>query len=182
MDSNRDILTTLREEVIEGDMSTFKSLYGSYKEEFKKFALRYTQDDELVADSYHDAFIALYENIIEGKLTELSSSLKTYVFSIGKYTLFNKLRKEGKTVADDDYLQTVPADETAGSDDERFDDIRKQLNLLGERCREILILFYYHRYTIDAIVRHMEYKNENTAKAHKSRCLKKLRENLGQTG
>jgi RNA polymerase sigma-70 factor (ECF subfamily) len=47
---------------------------------------------------------------------------------------------------------------------------------LSESCREVLTLFYYNHFSIDAIMPQMGYANENVTKSHKSRCLRKLKE------
>ena len=182
MDTTRQnkALEQLRKELIAGDMTTYREHYESYREAYVSFAKRYTDDLDLIHDSYQDAFIALYENVVQEKVLELKSSLRTYVFSIGKYTLFAKLKKKGKDVSMEDLgdIPTFPI--TPENDSDQVHEVRKALGELGNKCREILILFYYKRYTIDAIVQAMEYKNDNTAKAHKSRCLKKLKELVHQ--
>ncbi len=176
-------LEQLRKELISGDMTAYREHYESYREAYVNFARRYTDDQELIADSYHDAFIALYENIVEGRLTSLHSSLRTYVFSVAKYTLFAKLKKRGKEISTDEITEEVSLPSglmDTSLNDERIEEVRRAIQNLGNKCREILVLFYYRRYTIDAITHAMSYKNENTAKAHKSRCLKQLRELVHQ--
>ena len=175
---NHTDIDTLRSELLAGDMGQYREYYESYKFSYFNFATRYTDDKELIADSYHDAFIALYENIVEGKVEQLQSSLKTYVFSIAKYSLFAKLRKRGREMAKEDIEEVeIPLFVSDSSDsDPRTEQVRSALQNMSEGCRQILTLFYYRRYTIDAIMHELKYKNENTVKAHKSRCLRKLRE------
>ncbi len=173
-------LEQLRKELIAGDMTTYREHYESCREAYVSFARRYTDDLDLIHDSYQDAFIALYENVVQEKVLELKSSLRTYVFSIGKYILFAKLKKQGRQVTMDDLGETPDLMSVTELDSDDVQNVRRALRELGGRCREILVLFYYRRYTIDAITHAMEYKNDNTAKAHKSRCLKKLRELVHQ--
>ena len=52
----------------------------------------------------------------------------------------------------------------------------RNFNLLGEKCQEILNLFYYKSLTIDEIVQVQGYENKNVVKSQKSRCLKSLKE------
>ena len=174
-DAKRELVETLRRELTSGDMTTYQRYYVEFKDEFFGFARRMTRDDQVIADSYHDAFIALYENIVQQKLQELSSSLKTYIFSIGKYALLSKLRKGQKEILEPEFGD-IPEVLTETEDNAELIDLRKNLRLLGESCRKIILLFYYKRFSVDAIVEEMEYKNANTAKAHKSRCMKKLKE------
>ena len=181
--NNQEILDQLYRSLKSGDMTAYRSYYSSFKGDFITFAHRYTQDREVILDVYHDAFIILYENILSRKLVELQSSLKTYVFSIGKYSLINRLKKDSKLAdfhdnVQDDQLALTHVSEFDNEENEDVIAVRKHLSKLGAKCRELLKLFYYKRYSIEAIVHEMGYKNENTVKAHKSRCIKSLRQNL----
>lgn len=175
-DKNQELVETLYRELVSGDMRQYRKFYIELKEEYFGFARKLTTEETIIADSYHDAFIALYENIVERKLLVLTSSLKTYVFSIGKYSILNKLRKANKEIYDEQPEHPDPAFFEPDEDNSRLILLKSELRNLGESCRKILILFYYRRNSIDSIVTKMNYKNANTAKAHKSRCMKQLRE------
>ena len=75
---------------------TLEQLYSMLRPLFMDFGKRYTQQEEDVLDVFQDAMIVFYENIQTGKLTVLDSTVKTYVFSIGKHLLINKLKKQQK--------------------------------------------------------------------------------------
>ncbi len=135
--------------------------------------------DEDVSDVYQDTIIAFYENILSGKLTELTSSLKTYIFSIGKYSIYNKLKKVNKTISlDRQHLENLDlqAIDFQFEHTQKSSLVKEAMIKLGERCRRILVLFYYHSYTIEALKHELEYKNENVVRSHKSRCLKNLKD------
>ena len=72
------------------DRNALKEVYNDYRREFFKFANRYETDQSTLEDIFQDALIALYENAQNGKLDTIKSSLKTYLFSIGKFMLFKK--------------------------------------------------------------------------------------------
>ena len=171
-----ETIKQLRQELVSGDMRKYRAYYESFRESYFNFARKYSDDEEFIADSYQDAFIAFYENVVEGKVTELKSSVKTYVFSIAKYILFARLKKRGREVPNEQIDQDTAFEPSYSIDEGDSEDLRNAMNQLSEGCRRILLLFYYRRYTIEAIVHTLNYKNENTAKANKSRCLKKLRE------
>ena len=162
-------------------MATYKTYYLEFKPEFFNFARGYTSDVEIIADSYHDAFIILHDNIVQQKLTQLSSSLKTYVFSIGKYSLLAKLRKHGKEVLDGDMQNIEIANEVIDEPDPRIRLVADHLDKLGGSCKRLVILFYYRKLSIAEIVRELKYKNENSVKAHKSRCMKQLRQSISSS-
>ncbi len=158
------------------DIDTF---YVQYREDFFAYAKRHAVSIEDIQDIYQDAVIALYENVHQGRLKEMTSSVKTYLFSIGKYLMLNKIRKAKRTqYLDDQELMDVTS-EMESSHIELTDKQEVMLDMfkeLSEGCQEILHLYFYRRFSIEAIVHHLGYKNENTVKAHKSRCQKKLRE------
>jgi RNA polymerase sigma factor (sigma-70 family) len=177
--NNQATLDLLYQSLKAGNMEVFKSYYNQYKLDFIQFGRKYSSDEEMILDAYHDSFIVLYENVISRKLVELRSSLKTYLFSIGKFTIYNKLKKNQKVrfaeeldLKDDEFhLHPISFDQT-----EEKEEMMKYFDQLGEACKSLLTLFYYKRYSIEAMVKALGYKNENTVKAYKSRCLKKLKE------
>lgn len=181
MDANnaQKRLEKLSDDLQRGDMREFRALYLEFREPFLAFARKYSQDEELLIDVYHDCFIVLYENIISGKLRELQSSLKTYVFSIGKYSLFNALKKRNKHISLELHTTEVPEPVVMHEKRELTENghrMLKHFRALGDSCKKLLRLFYYENFSIEVIMHRMQYKNENTVKAHKSRCMKALKE------
>lgn len=179
--NSQALLNSIQEE----GMSALENVYRDYREEFLHFARRFGLSDEECLDAYQDVMIAFYENVMEGKLTVLTSSLKTYLFSIGKYNLLNQLKIKKRIapteaiypeieIADNQYFEKIELNH-------RQQIIEKAFRQLGEQCRELLTLFYYHRYSIENIKNTMSYSNENTVKASKSRCMKSLKTILEKT-
>jgi RNA polymerase sigma-70 factor (ECF subfamily) len=60
--------------------------------------------------------------------------------------------------------------------------VRNALLKIGEKCRQLLQLFFYQNYNIQEIMEKMGYKNENVVSSHKSRCVKQLKEILKEKG
>ena len=77
------------------------AIYLLYKDEFVNFCRKFNIGEDKILDIYQDSMIAFYENVVSGKLSEMSSTIKTYIFSIGKYSIYNMLKKENKTVSFD---------------------------------------------------------------------------------
>ena len=146
---------------------------------------RFYSLEEINTDFIKEYVLEAIENVKEGKLTTLTSSLKTYLFSIGKYTLLNQLKNKKRIapteaiypeieIADNQYFEQIELTH-------RQQIIEKSFQQLGEQCRELLTLFYYHRYSIENIKITMKYSNDNTVKATKSRCMKSLKTILEKT-
>lgn len=168
------------------ERNALKGVYKEYRTEFFKFAYRYTTDDILLEDIFQDAIIAVYENALAGKLDSLQSTVKTYLFSTGKYMIFKKFRDTKEFSTEESYLfdqyeQAVIEDVF---EDEGPDEYQKQLianfKKLGDKCREILELFYLQGLKLEEIMNVQGYENKNVVKSQKSRCLKSLRELIAE--
>jgi RNA polymerase sigma-70 factor (ECF subfamily) len=163
-----------------------RQVYEENRSNFIKFAKRYHLTDEDIIDVYQDAYIVFYDNIMEGKLQELTSSISTYLFSIGKYMIFDRLRKEKKTLHPEFDISLLKEKEALTIDITLEDsEITEEQQLLttyfkklGKQCQELLNLFYYRGFTISEIIAHTHYTSENVVKSTKSRCLKTLKERI----
>ena len=167
-----------------GSQEAFKRVYEQNRERFIRFARKYSLGDDDILDIYQDAYIAFFENVQKGKLTELKSSIATYVTAIGKYKILERLRSRSKNAPVENRLQVV------GEMDQSLDAfeleqeplspqqllLRQHFERLGEKCREILRMFYYRGMNIKEIKTAGNYNSENVVKSQKSRCLKTLRE------
>ena len=54
-------------------------------------------------------------------------------------------------------------------------ELAKLIGNISESCRELLRLYYYRNLSINEIVERTQYKDANTVKSHKSRCMKRLK-------
>lgn len=160
------------------DEKTIRDIYNDYRPGFLLFANRYGLGQDQNLDVYQDAIIALCENAQKGHLDNISSSLKTYLFSIGKYMIFAKLRKKKRIneFANIDEFEGEWEDYSEERQDKDIQLLRESIPKLGKKCQEILKLFYYKEYNLDEITQLMKYNNKNVAKSQKARCIKQLKE------
>lgn len=160
--------------------SVLKSIYLEHKSAFIGFAKTYNMDYEDAQDIYQDAVIALRENALKGHLDNLNSELKTYLFSIGKYMIYKRLKEKKKLHFIDSIEKTNDFDELKITDiDYNFNTRQRQLQIafksLGAKCQTLLNLFYMRGFTLDEIVEEFNYNTKDVAKSQKSRCLKSLK-------
>ncbi len=169
------------------DGAAYKTVYMDNRELFLNFGRKYSLDTEDLLDIYQDAYVIFYENILQGKLTVLHSKISTYLIGIGRLLIMNRLRKNRKTVSIETFMMPVETESTL----EQFEIekeplsekqvlLKKYFEQLGEKCREMLILFYYKKQSIRQIMDTGGYASENVVKSQKSRCLKTLREQITQ--
>jgi RNA polymerase sigma factor (sigma-70 family) len=153
-------------------------LYDKYRILFLKFAAKnFAVDRDTAEDIYQESFIAVYENMKEGRYAESSVSIQTYLFAIGKNKLLNHLRDNTRETVDisENILPPDPAFEEP--DWERKQEIvYRAVCEMPEPCNSILTLFYYDRKSMAEIARTFNYKNEQVAKNRKYLCIGKLKE------
>jgi RNA polymerase sigma factor (sigma-70 family) len=160
------------------DEKTVRRVYDDNKKGFLFFANRYNLNQDEVLDVYQDAIIALIENAKRGKIDSLQSSITTYLFGIGKFMIFQKLKKEKKTFSTDDFVNLEYEDEEYCEDETNLQVIllQKAMQKLGEQCKKVLQLFYYEEKKLDEIQEALGYSNKDVLKSQKSRCLKQLKD------
>lgn len=173
----------------QGSEQAFKKVYLDNREKFINFARRYSLSEDDLTEVYQDAYLAFYENIMNGKIKTFTCSISTYLFSIGKYLIFQKVKDSNKTINPDYDFQIVRENEIdIDALDIENDELTEEQQLLhenfstlGKQCQELLTLFYYRGYTIKDILEFGNYNNENVVKSAKSRCLKTLKERIKAT-
>ena len=104
-----------------------------------------TADD--AKDIYQEAIIVLYNKIKAGDF-ELSSKLKTYIYSVCRRLWLKRLSQMNRYGGDirdfQDYLPVEDEVEKHNDRDMQFSKMESALQLLGEPCKTIMEDFYIH--------------------------------------
>nr|WP_255806931.1 sigma-70 family RNA polymerase sigma factor [Belliella alkalica] len=160
-----------------GDQSALEEVYVDYRDPFLDFLKKYKLDRNLAEDIYQDAVLALFENAVKGKLKDIKSSIKTYLFAIGKYMVYKKLAGNKK----DSLLFAELPDELEWDNLESEQTntmlikLQTYLGQLGEKCQEIIRMSYFEEKSAEEIVNLLGYPNKETLKSQKSRCIQHLK-------
>ena len=108
----------------------------------------------------------------------MNSNIKTYLYAVGKNKYSELKRQWNKNTAKMDY--NMPDISISHEDAERDSLLvnfsEKALTLLGNPCKELLELYYYHKKSMIEIAEIQGYKNESSAKNQKYKCLIRLKE------
>jgi len=174
------------EELKKGSDEVLRKVYEDNRDKFLNFARRYNLSEEENIDVYQDAYIIFYDNIMNGKIESFTSSVSTYLFSIGKYLIFDRMKKNKRKVSSEFNLSLVGKEDEVVSGIELTEPemtheqklLQKYFGTLGKQCQELLILFYYRGLTIQEIMDVENYNSENVVKSAKSRCMKTLKERI----
>lgn len=177
--------TVLIKQLKEDNPEALRRVYVENRQAFFQFVKRYPIDKNMAEDIYQDAIIILRDNAKQGKLDSLTGSVRTYLFSIGKYLIYSHLRMHKKLRVVDDFSGMYD-DETVLSKfiverqepKQESQKLQRALAQLGPKCYEILSLFYFRGFTLDEITVELNYSGKDVAKSQKSRCLKSLKQLL----
>jgi RNA polymerase sigma factor (sigma-70 family) len=137
--------------------------------------------NEDAKDIFQDALVVLYQKVKQPAFA-LSVPLKTYLFAIVKNCWLQELRRRKKLPTSnvpDDVAETI-TDEEPG-----FSTATTAFNLLSEKCKELLILFYFKKKNFKEIAKVFSFSDERVAKNQKYRCITKAKEyffTLSKTG
>lgn len=154
-----------------------------------------------IDDIYVDAFERMEINIRLARLTaeNLTVPLGGYLHGIAYKVAQEYLRKKELILKDNIETEQSGSDDAIVSpftetsweqhlykpifrntgNDSTFSDndiklIRLYVTRLTEKCRDILRLFYYEELSMSDIATRLNYKNANTAKTQKNKCMTKL--------
>lgn len=173
--NQEDIIQKIRS----GGQRELAMIYEEYREEFLHWICKeYNCSSDDSKDLYQLTILIFYDNIRQGKLEHLVSSVKTYLFGIGKNVARENLRKEKRFVpiSKEKWLKESLIDEPADPiDEDSFARAKSALAKLGQPCQRLVEMFYYEKKSIPEITLSMNYKNPETAKNQKCKCMARLR-------
>ena len=158
-----------------------EELYVTHRESFCHWARkRYNLDSDTILDLFQDSVIVFYNHIVKNNLEELKSSPQAYLYGIGKNLMLKKIEKNKRVEhvesVDEKFINELDLSVFAQMDsDDQRDKIKLAFQGLNEKCQEILKLFYFNQYSIEAIQYHMDYKSSNAVKSRKYQCLESLK-------
>ena len=125
-------------------------------------------------DLFQDALVILYKNV-QSEAFNLTVSLKTYLLAIVKNLWLQELRRRNKMPV---VTQQPDLPEIILEEEKDIEMAKAAFNLLGEKCRQLLILFYFKKKTYRELASFLAFGDERTAKNQKYRCLQKAKENF----
>lgn len=174
-DGDNHLLKLIRE----GDLFALNTLYIDYREPFVIWAVQqYRCDPEDAIDWFQAAVVILYDNVAQGKITEITGSIRSYLFKIGQNKAYEWLRQESRKKKFEHLLLQHILEETASQDAEKLGHkikiIHQALDQMGDPCRKILVEFYYYHKKMEEMAAELNYKNDETVKNMKYKCLKRL--------
>jgi RNA polymerase sigma factor (sigma-70 family) len=164
--------------ILNNSEEALNKLYTGYFPMVLQFILNNNGDEDDAKDVYQEGIIVLY-NKIKGGNFELSSKLKTYIYSVCRRIWLKKLAQHSKksnNVSDFEDIMAVEVDvEQHEEKDEQFEKMQSALLHLGEPCKTIIQDFYLNNLSMQDICEKFGYTNTDNAKTQKYKCLQRLK-------
>lgn len=176
--SDNDIIKHIRE----GDQLVTTRTYQLYRKEFIRWVQKkYHCSEDDAKEYYQLAFFDFYNQILSGKLTHITASIKTYLFGIGKNKFYQQQRRDSRyenTLNEEKVTDDEPEINQKKEKELVYNHMEEALNKLGEPCRQILMMVYYENRSMEYITEKLGYKNAATTKNQKYKCMQRLRKML----
>ena len=155
-----------------------KRLYTTYFPMILQLIINNNGNEDDAKDIYQEAIIVLYNKIKSGEF-ELSSKLKTYIYSVCRRLWLKRLGQMNRYGGDiRDFEEYLPVEDEVDNHNERdtqFNKMENALQLLGEPCKTIMEDFYIHNRSMQDICERFGYTNADNAKTQKYKCLQRLK-------
>jgi RNA polymerase sigma factor (sigma-70 family) len=160
-----------------GDESALLSLFESQRRPITALVLHNSGTPDDAEDVLQEALIVLWERVRTGKY-EHRAALGTFIYATARNIWLRRLARARHEQPIDPSDDVVAADEPTALESmvevERTECVEKALDLLGEPCRSLLVMFYWEEESMDAIARRLGFANAATAKSKKYQCKQQL--------
>jgi len=166
-----------------GNEKTLKVLMDQHKKGLYAIARNgFPFGEEVVEDVFLNSIMEFYERVLDKRFTYTGPNcIRNHLWTTFKRRLINELEKRNnrrrlhpKVLDSSEHWQYAKkADEDLlRSEKEKL--IREAMTELSPRCQKVLTLFYFEGLSLKEIGEQMELKNQDTTKATRYQCFKKL--------
>lgn len=164
--------------ILNNSEAMLKHIYIAYFPMVLQLVISNNGSEHDAKDIYQEAIIVLYNKVRSGDF-ELSSKLKTYIYSICRRLWLKRLNQMSRYNGNiHDFQEYLPIENDLVSHEEKdiqFDKMEGALMLLGEPCKTIIEDFYIYNRSMQEICERFGYTNADNAKTQKYKCLQRLK-------
>jgi RNA polymerase sigma factor (sigma-70 family) len=159
-----------------------KAIYRSYFDSLAWHIMNNSGSRQDAEDVFQEVVVAFIDLVKKDKFRG-ESSVKTFLFSLNRYTWLNELKRRGRALAREEKYEMVQEKVELDTSDlivdrEEKAELMRLVGELGETCKKILLLFYYEGLSMKEILETMDYENEQVVRNKKYKCLKQLEQTV----
>lgn len=171
----------LWEQFLAGDKSAFSELYKSYVSDLYLFGLRLSQNQELVKDGVQELFISLWD---KRETLPIVRNVKSYLITSLRNSLLRKISNSQKTSVFkiEEFLQNADVNHITNQTEKELlaRQLKKKIDQLPQRQKEVLHLRYYQNMSITDISEIMNMKYQSVSNLL-GRAIEKMKNTWAKT-
>lgn len=145
----------------------------------RRMIRHYGGSREQAEDIFQEALIILCRKARSDAQFQLPSGSYPYLYSVCRFLWKDELKRQQRdhTLAADEALEDLEDALAAElAEEAQYRLAERIVSELGERCKELLLLYYTQRLRLRDIASRMGYSSEQTAKNQKYKCLETARD------
>jgi RNA polymerase sigma factor (sigma-70 family) len=169
------VADALRQALLADRAQALTRLYRQGFPPVRRYISRHGGAVQDAQDVFQDVLVILYEQATSGRLV-LTASASTYLFRISRNLWHQEVRRRARLPQEAlsfDWEPAAPAEtETVIAP---ILAVRDYVEQLGEKCKSLLLSFYYFQQPLTQLAETYGYRSVRSATAQKSKCLERLR-------
>ena len=181
--SDADLITAISTQADVNGAITY--LYKTYYRLLERYVMANSGNEMDAEDVIQDVMVAFVDLVQQGKYRG-EASVKSFLHTLARNLWITELRKRGSTTKRNELFEM---DRDQLTDDvseyvtywEAQQTIADFFKRMGETCRKILTLFYYHDLSMKDILKQTNYENEQVLRNRKYKCLKEITDMIQRT-
>ena len=162
----------------DNDKQAIETIYRDNFAMVQSFILNNSGSSDDARDIFQEAMIVLFEKS-RSESFELSSQLKTYIYSVCRRLWLKKLNQNQRYTGQIENMEeTIPVEEDLESHEKRNTDftlMETAMSKIGEPCKSLLDAYYIQKKHMQEIAADFGYTNADNAKTQKYKCLMRLK-------
>ncbi len=163
----------LLEKLKSEEKAAYELLYKFYFPSIAHYIRQNSGNEHDAEDIFQETIIVLLNKVRQPDF-ELTSSLKTYLFSISKNLWLKNIRNDKKLSFNPDIADIeLVTDES--SDDDQEEKVMTWFEKITENCQRILKAIFFMDEPMGNLMTKMGWKNKHTAANQKYKCIEQIR-------
>lgn len=153
-------------------------LYSQHYGMLEHYILQNSGSADDAADLIQEVMLVFIKMVTDEKYRG-EASIKSFLYSICRNLWITELRKRKSTTArhdryegEKDQLDTNISEQISRNENLKF--VMDLFEKLGEKCRQILTLFYFEEYSMKEICEKMDFSSDQVLRNKKYKCLQSL--------
>ncbi|UOQ53910.1 RNA polymerase sigma factor [Hymenobacter cellulosivorans] len=175
-----DTLATLRQALLTNREQTLTSIYQRTFPLVRRYVQQHGGSAPDAKDVFQDALVVFYEKAVAESFV-LTSSVSTYLLGISRNLWRRELSRRQQlpaTSLSEEHTQEVAEEAAPGPDSRESLAVLDYVEQLGERCKSLLLAFYYFQQPLEQIAGSLHYGSIRSATVQKFKCLERLRKSV----